>query len=137
MIKGSCLCGAVAYEATALAGPIGHCHCRTCRKAHSAAFATTARVRRADFAWTRGEEIQTAFESTPGKLRHFCPRCGSHLVAEWKDADYVILRIGSVDEGLSDMPVVHIWTSHQPYWDVSTDGLPRFPEAAPHHPPAP
>ena len=38
MIAGSCLCGAVAYEADALSGPIGHCHCRTCRKAHSAAF---------------------------------------------------------------------------------------------------
>lgn len=46
-MKGSCLCGTVQYEATRLAGPIVHCHCRTCRKAHSAAFTSTARADRA------------------------------------------------------------------------------------------
>jgi hypothetical protein len=35
-MKGSCLCGTVRYEAARLAGPIVHCHCATCRKAHSA-----------------------------------------------------------------------------------------------------
>ena len=37
------------YEVDGLAGPIGHCHCSTCRKAHAAAFATTARAERAGF----------------------------------------------------------------------------------------
>lgn len=136
MIKGSCLCGAVAYEAKALASPIGHCHCRTCQKAHSAAFATTARVRREDFVWTRGADVQTTFESTPGKLRHFCPRCGSHLMAEWTKYDEVILRIGSVDEGVSEAPADHIWVSHAPAWDLGPDDhLPRWPEGRP--PPKP
>ena len=98
MIRGSCLCGAVAYEAGELSGPMGHCHCRTCQKAHSAAFATTARTMRDGFRWTRGGEVVTAFESTPGKNRWFCPRCGSHLMAEWRASDAVILRIGCVDE---------------------------------------
>jgi hypothetical protein len=39
-ITGSCLCGAVRYEATGPAGPMVHCHCRTCRKAHGTAFST-------------------------------------------------------------------------------------------------
>ena len=138
MIAGSCLCGAVAYQARALSGPIGHCHCHTCQKAHSAAFATTARVRRADFAWTRGEDVQTAFESTPGKLLHLCPRCGSQLMAEWVGQDQVILRIGSVDSGLDALPVAHIWVSHAAAWDLARDDLPRFEEGAPPpKPPAP
>ena len=133
MIKGSCLCGAVAYESEALSGPIGHCHCRTCQKAHSAAFATTARTRRADFRWTRGDAARRAFESSPGKLRWFCAQCGSQLMAEWRDQDQVILRIGSVDEGRGDaQPVAHIWVSHQAAWDPgSDDRLPRHPEGAP------
>ena len=40
MLTGSCLCGAVAYEVDAPAGPIVHCHCSTCRKTHGAAFST-------------------------------------------------------------------------------------------------
>ena len=46
-LGGGCLCGAVRYESDALTGPIAHCHCATCRKAHGAAFATTARASRA------------------------------------------------------------------------------------------
>ena len=131
MIRGSCLCGAVAYEAAALSGPMGHCHCRTCQKAHSAAFATTARAMRAGFRWTKGADVVTAFESTPDKNRWFCPRCGSHLMAEWPGQDQVILRIGSVDEGLQSGPVAHIWVSHQAAWDLGRDDLPRFEEGAP------
>jgi hypothetical protein len=131
MIKGSCLCGAVAYEAAALSGAPVHCHCRTCQKAHSAAFATTARVRREDFAWTRGEDARGGYESTPGKLRHFCTRCGSHLMAEWTATPMVILRIASADEGLDARPDAHIWVSHQAPWDHGHDDLQRFPEGRP------
>ena len=131
MIRGSCLCGAVAYEAEALAGPMVHCHCRTCQKAHSAAFATTARVRRRDLRWTRGQEALGAYESTPGKLRRFCTRCGSHLISEWVDQPMVILRIATIDNGLAAEPVAHIWTSHQAPWDHGQDDLPRFAEFRP------
>lgn len=31
-MRGSCHCGAVAFEATRIEGPRGHCHCITCRK---------------------------------------------------------------------------------------------------------
>src|SRR5262245_9800931 len=34
MLTGSCLCGAVAYQADAIIERIVHCHCQTCRKAH-------------------------------------------------------------------------------------------------------
>ncbi len=133
MIKASCLCGAVAYEADGLSGPIGHCHCRTCQKAHAAAFATTARAMRSGFRWTRGDDARRSFESTPGKLRWFCSRCGSQLMAEWTAQDQVILRIDSVDEGIEgERPRAHIWVSHQAPWDPGPhDDLPRFAEGAP------
>ena len=131
MIKGSCLCGAVAYELDQLDAPPAHCHCRTCQKAHSAAFNTTARVRRDAFRWTRGDAERAAFESTPGKLRHFCPRCGSHLMSEWTALPFVILRIASVDEGEIPEPSAHIWVDHQAAWDHGRDDLPRFAESRP------
>lgn len=38
------MCGAVRYEMGRLDMPLGHCHCVTCRKAHAAAYASTAEV---------------------------------------------------------------------------------------------
>jgi hypothetical protein len=132
MLSGSCLCGAVAYEISGNLGPIGNCHCRTCQKAHSAAFATTARAERAAFRWTKGEDVVANFESTPGKKkRFFCPRCGTQLIAAWNDASYVIVRVGSLDSDPGRGPVAHIWTSHKAPWHEITDTIAQYPEAAP------
>jgi hypothetical protein len=82
MLTGSCLCGNVAYEVTAEPGPIVHCHCVTCRKAHGSAFTTVTNVPRDRFRWTRGEGLLRGYESSPGKTRYFCTQCGSQIVAE-------------------------------------------------------
>jgi hypothetical protein len=131
MLSGSCLCGAVCYEVSGALGPVGHCHCRTCRKAHAAAFATTARVARDAFRWSAGADVVASFESSPGKRRSFCPRCGSHLVAAWDGADEVIVRVGSLDDDPGGRPLVHIWTGQRAPWYEITDALPQFPAAPP------
>src|SRR4029079_17510517 len=82
MLKGSCLCGSVHYEVDAPAGPIVHCHCETCRKAHGSAFSSVSPVPRDAFRWTKGEDLLAAFESSPGKFRRFCSKCGSQIIAE-------------------------------------------------------
>jgi hypothetical protein len=130
-MRGSCLCKSVVYEVDALAGPIGHCHCSTCRKAHAAAFASTARVDRGSFRWVAGEEALCAFESTPGKLRRFCSRCGTHLIAEWTAEPQVILRVATLDEDPGSRPAAHIWISHDVPWLAHDASLPSFPEGAP------
>lgn len=131
MLKGSCLCGAVAYEVEALALPPTHCHCRTCQKAHSAAFATTAAVNREDFRWTRGEDVVRAYPSSPEKLRHFCGQCGSQLVAELKDKPQVRVRVATIDEGEIAPPTAHIWVDDQAAWDQGSDDLPRYARSRP------
>jgi len=130
-VRGGCLCGAVRYEVTALAGPIVHCACQTCRKAHAAAFATTARVERSAFRWLAGEDQRRAFESSPGKLRHFCSACGSHLMAEWVDRPQVILRVATLDEDPGARPAFRIWQSHTVPWLEHGPDLPGFAEVPP------
>lgn len=127
-LRGSCHCGAVRYEIDALASPIGHCHCRTCQKVQGAAFATTARVDRMAFRWTAGEDALTHYASTPGKLRHFCSRCGSHLMAEWTEQPAVIVRVATLDDDPGQRPAVRIWTSHEQPWTTETEALPRMAE---------
>jgi len=129
-MKGSCLCGAIEYEIDRIDMPIGHCHCRTCRKAHAAAFATTAGVMREHFLWVKGEENLSCFESSPGKLRYFCSVCGSHLVAERISQPHLIVRIATLDEDPGVIPEVHIWTSHDVTW-LAYDGIPVYPEWPP------
>ena len=115
-MKGSCLCGAVEYEVDQLDVPISHCHCRTCRKAHAAAFASNAGVMREHFRWLKGKEQLVAFESSPGKFRHFCSVCGSQLVAERPAQPHVIVRVATLDDDPGTKPVMHIWCSHDAPW---------------------
>jgi hypothetical protein len=115
-MRGSCLCSAIQYEIDSIDMPIDHCHCLTCQKAHSAAFATTAGVLRTHFRWTMGEDKLTTFESSPGKLRHFCSQCGSQLIAERLGQPHVIVRIATLDDDPGITPAHHIWTSHDRPW---------------------
>jgi hypothetical protein len=125
-LQGQCLCGTIGYEVTQLDGEIVHCHCRTCRKAHASAFASTARVGREHFRWPRGEDQLGAYESSPGKLRRFCRNCGSHFVAERLGMPYVILRVATLDDDPSATPALVIWTSHDVSWLDATKAIPRY-----------
>jgi hypothetical protein len=129
MLTGSCLCGSVVYEADAPAGPIVHCHCQTCRKTHGTAFSSVTNVPRERFRFVKGEELLNAFESSPGKFRKFCSRCGSHIVAERISQPTVLLRLGCLDTPIDDNPRAHIWRSDAASWYDPKLELPEFPQA--------
>lgn len=116
MLTGTCLCGSVAYEAESTLSRIVHCHCETCRKTHGAAFSSVAAGPREKFRWLRGVDVINAFESSPGKFRHFCSRCGSHVMAERTGQPVVLLRLGCLDSAARDIPQVHIWRSDAASW---------------------
>ncbi|WP_416364007.1 GFA family protein [Pseudomonas sp. NFX183] len=115
-LNGSCFCKAVCYQVDSLDMPICHCHCDSCRKVHAAAFVATAGVMREHFRWTRGEALLSSLESSPGKFRHFCSRCGSHLMAERRHQPHVIVRVATLDDDPGVRPTSHIWTSHDVPW---------------------
>jgi hypothetical protein len=131
MLEGSCLCGAVAYEANAEAQGIIHCHCQTCRKAHASAFSSIAAVPRETFRWTRGDDQLAAYESSPGKLRRFCRTCGSHLMAERVESPHVMLRLGCLDTPLSTPTQRHIWRSDAATWWEQHADWPELAEGVP------
>ena len=130
-MRGSCLCGKVRYEISRLDSPIRHCSCRTCRKAHAAAFNTSCAVKREHFNWLAGTELLRSFESSPGKLRYFCGSCGSQLVAQRTGSEMFILRVATLDEDPGQVPQGHIWTSQQVPWLAFGPHVPSHPEWAP------
>jgi len=130
-MHGSCLCGAIRYEIDDLTGPINHCSCRTCRKAHAAGFTSTAAVDRAHFRWLAGQDKLSSFESSPGKLRYFCSICGSHLVAELAVQSHLILRVATLDDDPRQKTELAIWRSHEVPWLDYGPGVPGYAELPP------
>ena len=128
MLSGSCLCGSVAYEVDAEPGPIVHCHCETCRKAHGSAFSSVLAVPRTSFRWVRGNELLSAFESSPGKFSRFCSRCGSQIFAERVDQPRVLLRLGCLDTVIRSKKGTHIWRSDAAAWFDPKEQLPELPQ---------
>jgi hypothetical protein len=132
MHKGSCLCRRVQYEVTGEIGDFGFCHCTSCRKASGTAHAANAPVQRADFLITSGAEELREFESTSGRVRVFCGRCGSPLYAYLReDVDVIRIRLGSLDTAFDKRPRAHTWVSDKAPWEPIEDSLPQFPEWAP------
>ena len=127
-MQGSCLCGHIRYEVTRLASPIRHCSCRTCRKAHAAAFNTSSSARQADFRWLAGEGELKAYESSPGKRRFFCGHCGTQLIAQRSGSDRVILRMATLDDDPGQVPAGHIWASHEVPWLAYGPQVPAYPQ---------
>ena len=127
MIKGSCLCGGVNYCITGNVGEIVHCHCETCRKAHSSAFSSVAAVADRDFK-LQGAEQLSSFESSPGKKRYFCSNCGSQIYAKREGAPHVILRLGCLDDDPETHEKNHIWVSQKASWYAINSQLPESEE---------
>jgi hypothetical protein len=128
--RGSCHCGAVRYEIDRLES-LGHCHCITCRKTHSAAFNTAGRVPRDAFRLLAGGDVLKAYASSPGKERFFCSHCGCHIYAAYPGRDYVILRAASLDDDPGVRPQRRIWRSHDAAWLQEEGEIPSFPEFPP------
>lgn len=130
-MKGSCLCGNIAYEVSQLDTPISHCSCKTCRKAHAAAFNTVAGVKHINFSWLRGQELLKSFESSQGKHRFFCSNCGTHLVAQRINQKHMVLRVATLDEAPQQIPEFHIFKSHEVSWLEYGDQIPCYSEWQP------
>ena len=130
MLRGSCLCGGVRYEVTGPLAGVVHCHCVTCRKAQGAAFATNASVALGDFRFVGGEALLAEYESSPGKRRGFCRRCGSSVVARMDGADHVRIRMGTLDDDPPERPAAHIWVGDRAPWEALSGDLPRFERGA-------
>jgi hypothetical protein len=127
-MKGSCLCGAVVYEATLPTDGlhIGFCSCPSCRKAHAAPFNAYASLPRENFRWLRGQDRTRIYESSPGKNRHFCSVCGSQLIAEHPGESNVLLRVALLDDDPAARPVEHIFLGQKvPWCDWEVPGIAR------------
>ncbi len=132
MLKGGCYCGAIKYEIHGKLLMFVNCHCPDCRKFSGSAFSAVVVTEADGFKLVSGADQLAEFESSPGKHRHFCKRCGNPLFSR---ADHrptmVFVRAGSLDDDPPLRPQAHFWTAYKAPWNTICDGLPQHPEGLP------
>lgn len=127
MIRASCLCDGVRLEIRGKLGPAAFCHCSQCRKANGSAFACNAPVRSRYLEFTAGRDLIREFESSPGKLRAFCSRCGSPIYSRLEsDPETFRIRLGIVDDDPERRPLFHVFVGSKAPWYEITDPLPQY-----------
>lgn len=133
-IRGSCLCGAVAYAIPAESGgTFQYCYCSRCRKTGGAAHAANLAVPAGQFQWLKGEDEVVQYIHTSAKrfCNAFCRTCGSKLPWMTRDGRWVIVTAGTLDDDPGIRPVQSIfWGSRAP-WYVMPSELPAFDEIPP------
>jgi hypothetical protein len=129
MTTGSCLCGAVRFEATGPYKWMAHCHCSMCRKHHGTLYETTLGAAKESFRWLSGEADIVHYRCTQAVERPFCRHCGSTVPDTSSDA--VVIPAGTLHDDPGVKPRVHIFVkSKSTMWDID-DSLPQFDEYPP------
>ena len=123
MPTGSCLCGAVSFDAAGALPPPDACHCLQCRKQSGHVWASTDVPR--DALTMRGAEHVTWFRSSERVRRGFCSICGSVLFWDPIGGDKIGVAMGAFDAPTGTRLAVHIFVAEQgDYYDIA-DGLPQ------------
>ena len=128
-LTGSCLCGAVRYEASGTATAFDLCHCSLCRKSSGSAFVAELVFDASEFRWASGESLVRTYqapirERPPGYRRTFCTVCGGPVPTVVGNIIKIVGGTLEKDPGLR--PQRHIFVDFKAPWFDIVDALPRF-----------
>lgn len=121
--QGGCNCGQVRLKVRGDPARAGLCHCLTCRKETGGPFMAFAVWDRSQVAIT-GE---TASWTAKTDHRHFCPACGSTLFATNDQNSEVEVRLGTLDDAPSDLPLSYeLWVPRREHWLLPIAGAKQY-----------
>ena len=137
MVRGSCLCGGIRFEADTVP-LITTCHCSKCRKSRGAAFSVTACVPLKSFRYLQGEDLIQNYQPPGGGYSpFFCRVCGSCAPMTVPERQLVLVPAGLLDDDPGVRPALHMFVgSKAPWWEI-TDEAPQFEKWVPGYEPAP
>ena len=121
MHKGSCLCGAVRFEALGELEAPDACHCTQCRKTSGHYWAST-NVPRTQFK-LEGEDNVTWYRSSEKVRRGFCRTCGSALIWDPIGKDKISIAMGAFEKPTDTKLAIHIFVADKgDYYEIA-DGV--------------
>ncbi len=133
VLHGSCLCNAIAYEASSRFTRVHNCHCSRCRKARAAAHTTNGFLDIADLRFTRGEDHLRIWH-LPGAryfAQSFCARCGSVMPRHDQGRMVAVIPFGSLDSDPGRQADDHVYVGSRAPWYDFSDHLARYDEMPP------
>ena len=127
-VKGSCLCGKVAFEFSGDFKVFQYCHCSRCRKFTGSAHACNIIVDPVQFRWSKGESAVGRYEVPEAKhhATSFCTTCGSSLPWITKSHQAVVIPAGTLDDDIAFKPTQNIFVSDRAQWYVNPDSIPSY-----------
>jgi hypothetical protein len=125
-IEGRCLCGAVRFIARGEPVEVSWCHCQSCRRHTGAPASAFVAFRRDAYAVIEGEI--TKFNSSPGRLRGFCARCGSTMTCEGESLPEIQFHIGTftIEDASRLEPTKQFFAEERLPWVHPTDDAVRL-----------
>ncbi len=130
-VRGSCLCGAVAYEVAGELERFSHCHCQRCRKATGTGHASNLLLSpQTGITWLRGEDRLARYKVPEAERFYncFCSKCGSPMPRVIPQLDAVLIPAGSLDGDPGVKPQHHIFRDSRAEWSCEAGGLPVYGE---------
>ena len=123
MIRGSCLCGAVAFTLSGPLRPVLGCHCSQCRKQSGFYWAATSVPD--DALTVERDDGLTWFGASDTAQRGFCKLCGSTLFWRPADAPRTVVSAAALDEPTGLRMSDHVFVEDKGEYYEIADGLPQ------------
>ena len=130
ILRGSCLCGAVAYK---MSPPFVFFHqveCLLCCMILLLVHSTNVLVKADQFGWTKGEELVKRWEHPEAQYycTGWCAVCGSALPWQSRNGKGYLVPAGTLDDDPGSRPENNIfWASLAP-WFANPADLPTLDE---------
>lgn len=128
-LKGSCLCGSVAFEVKGEPLIFLYCHCKSCQKSSGSIQVANLGFPPDSLSWVRGEELVGRFvdaKDNPGFTRCFCRNCGSPLPKLSRSQKFWVVPSGLLDSDPGTRPQGNIYWAEHAAWYVPVEELPKF-----------
>lgn len=132
-MRGSCVCGAVAYRIEPPFLAFQYCYCSRCRKATGSAHAANLFVAGERFCWEHGEDHAQRYELPGAKYwcSGFCDVCGSSLPWRTRTGKAFIVPAGTLDDDPQTKPTRNIFFASRAPWLSPGSELDTFDEGPP------
>jgi hypothetical protein len=131
--RGSCLCGAVAYEISGAQEKIVQCHCSRCRRSRGTSHAANTFVPKEQLRFTRGADAIKTFRP-PDASRFataFCEHCGSAAPVLFDGLNRYLVPVGSLDTPFKIRSITNIYVGSKAQWYTMTGDFAAFDELPP------
>lgn len=116
-MRGSCLCGDIAFEVDGPFPWLYQCHCSLCRKQGGSVSNTGLIVAANKFRWVAGESMIKTWAKATGFRSHFCSHCGSSVPNPLRDTGYVWVPSGLLD-GARPLEIgLQLYVDSKASWD--------------------